>query len=108
MDCTAPTACLHLFTVNFVDSEFKLQTRCLQTLEVPEDHDASSLKEVLASMFQGWKISNKICRATTDNVGNTVIAVGLLGIEDFPCVAHTMQLSIKKGLNVTRVQRFLG
>ena len=95
-------------TVHFVDSGFKTQSRCLQTLEVPQDHDASSLKDVLASLFQSWKITEKVCGATTDNGRNIVNAVGLLGIEHFPCVAHTLQLSIKNGLEVTRVQRVLG
>ena len=94
-------------TVHFIDSEFKLQSRCLQTLEVPQDHSAGSLKEVLASMFQAWNISDKVCGAITDNGGNIVNAVGLLGIEHFPCMAHTLQLSIKRGLNVVRVQRVL-
>ena len=96
------------FTVNSVDNDFKLQSRCLQTLEIPQDRDANSLKEVLFSMFQSWNISEKVCGATTDNCGNIVNAVGLLGIEHMPCVAHTLQLSIKDGLAVTRVQQVLG
>ena len=73
-----------LFTVHFVESEFKMQARCLQTLEVPQDHDASFLKEVLLTLFRSWKISEKVCGATTDNGQNIVNAVGLLGIEHFP------------------------
>lgn len=59
-------------------------------------------------MFQSWNISEKVCGATTDNCGNIVNAVVLLGIEHIPCVAHTLQLSIKDGLAITRVQRILG
>lgn len=59
-------------------------------------------------MFQSWNISEKVCGATTDNCGNIVNAVVLLGIEHIPCVAHTLQLSIKDGLAITRVQRVLG
>ena len=61
------------FTVHFIDSEFKMQSRCLQTLEVPQDHDDSSLKEVLSSLFDSWKISVKVCGATTDNDQNIVL-----------------------------------
>ena len=95
-------------TVHFVNDEFKLQSRCLQTLEILQDHNASSLKEVLSSMFEAWNISEKVCGATTDNGTNIVNAFGLLGLEHFPCVAHTLQLSIKRGLDVTAVQRVLG
>ena len=39
-------------TVHFVNDEFKLQSRCLQTLEILQDHNASSLKEVLSSCLR--------------------------------------------------------
>ena len=39
-------------TVHFIDIGFELQPKCLQTLEVPQDHNASSLMEVLDSMLK--------------------------------------------------------
>ena len=95
-------------TAHFVDSDFKHHSKCLQTLEIPQDHDASSLKDVLTSMFEDWKIAGKVCGGITDNASNMVNAFRLMGIEHFPCVAHTLQLSIGRGLGVTRVQRVLG
>ena len=95
-------------TVHFIDIDFELQSKCLQTLEVPQDHNASSLTEVLDSMLKDWNISEKVCGGTTDNGSNIVNAIGLLEIEHFPCFAHTSQLSIKNGLNIPRVQRVLG
>ena len=94
--------------VHFVDNDFNLESKCLQIQEIPQNHDASSLKEVLDSMLKDWSISEKVCGGITDNAGNIVNAIGLLGIEHFPCVAHTLQLSIKNGLTVSRVQRVLG
>ena len=94
-------------TAHFVNNDFKHQSRCLQTLEIPQDHDATSLKDVLSSMFHDWKIAGKLCGGITDNASNMVNAFRLLVIDHFPCVAHTLQLSIGKGLNVTRVQRVL-
>ena len=95
-------------TVHFVDDNFDLQCKCLQTLEIPQDHTASSLSEVLKSMLQDWSISEKVCAGITDNASNIVNAIGLMGIEHFPCFAHTLQLGIKHGLEVQRVQRVLG
>ena len=95
-------------TAHFVDSDFKHHSKCLQTLEIPQDHDASSLKDVLSSMFEDWKIAGKVCGGITDNASNMVNAFRLMGIKHFPCVAHTLQLSIGRGLGVTRVQRVLG
>ena len=95
-------------TVHFVDIDFELQSKCLQTLKVSQDHNASSLMEVLDSMLKDWNISEKVCGGITDNGSNTVNAIGLMEIEHFPCFAHTLQLSIKNGFNVPRVQRVLG
>lgn len=94
-------------TIHFVCTDFKLQSKCLQTLEIPQDHTAASLQEVLSDMFKAWSLSNKVCGATTDNCGNIVNAVGLLGLEHVPCVAHTLQLSIKRGLEIPAVNRVL-
>ena len=95
-------------TVHFIDDNFVLQSKCLQTLEVPQDHDAVSLKDVLSAMFTNWKIKEKVCGGITDNGSNIVNALSLLKIDHFPCIAHTLQLAINKGLKVTRVQRIIG
>ena len=76
-------------TVNFIDADFKLQSVCLKTLEVPQDHDAGSLHGVVCSTLQDWKISDKVFCGTTDNGQSIGNAIGLLGIEHFPCIAHT-------------------
>ena len=94
-------------TVHFVDTNFKLHSKCLQTLEIPQDHTAASLQDVLSDMFKSWSLSDKVCGATTDNCGNIVNAVGLLGLEHVPCIAHTLQLSIKRGLDLPAVNKVL-
>ena len=81
-------------TVHYINAEFKLNSKCLQTFEISTDHSATSLEEVLSSLLCSWNISDKVCGATTDNASNMVNAIGLLGIQHFPCVAHTLQLSI--------------
>ena len=95
-------------TVHFVDEGFTFQSKCLQTMEVTQDHTAESLKEVLTDMLSSWKISSKVNGAVTDNASNMVNTFRLLGIQHFPCIAHTLQLAIQKGLDLTRVQRVLG
>ena len=94
--------------MHFVDSDFKHHSKCLQTLEIPHNHDASSLEDVLSSMFNDWKITGKVCGGITDNASNMVNTFRLLSVQHFPCVALTLQLSIGRGLDVRRVQRVLG
>uniref|UniRef100_A0A1X7SLU2 DUF659 domain-containing protein n=1 Tax=Amphimedon queenslandica TaxID=400682 RepID=A0A1X7SLU2_AMPQE len=96
-------------TVHYVNEYFKLQSKCLQTQEVTTDHTSISIEAVLSSMLSSWNIRDKVCGATTDNASNMVNAIRILaGIQHFPCVAHTLQLSVKSGLNVSHVQRVLG
>ena len=92
----------------FIDRNFTLQSKCLQTLEVPQDHDAASLKDVISTMLSNWKIKDKVCGGITDNGSNIVSAFRLLKIDHFPCIAHTLQLAVNKGLKVARVQRIIG
>ena len=91
-------------TAHFVDSEFSLKSFCLDTIEVVQDHSAQSICDVLSTMFQSWNISHNVFCATTDNAANIVNAASLLGIEHFPCFAHTLQLSVKKALDVQNVR----
>ena len=95
-------------TVHFIDGNFTLQSKCLQTLEVPQDHDAASLKDVISTMLSNWKIKDKVCGGITDNSSNIISAFRLLKIDHFPCMAHTLQLAVSKGLKVARVQRIIG
>ena len=81
-----------------------LATYCmLEDTWSPQDNDAQSLHGVLCSMLQDWKISDKVFCWTTDNGQNIVNATQLLGIEHFPCIAHTLQLAIMKALQVPKV-----
>ena len=68
-------------TVHFIDRNLTLQSKCLQTLEVPQDHDAASLKDVISTMLSNWKIKDKVCGGITDNGSNIVSAFRLLKID---------------------------
>ena len=72
-------------TVHFVDSLKFVQTSLyLQTLEIPKDHTADAIQQVLSSMFEEWDISSKVFGATTDNGLNIVNAIELLSLEHSP------------------------
>ena len=58
-------------------------------------------------MFEEWDISSKVFRATTDNGQNIVTAIELLSLEHFPCLAHTLQLAIKKVYAISKVHMII-
>ena len=94
-------------TVHFVDSlslKFVLNSMCLQTLGIPKEHTTVAIQQVLSSMFEEWNISLKVFGAITDN-GHNVIE--LLSLEPFPCLAHTLQLAIKKVYAILKVHTII-
>ena len=62
---------------------------------------------VLSFMFKSRSISEKVRMWCHNCCSNIVNAIGLLGIEHNPCVAH-MQFSNQNGLKVMTVQQVLG
>ena len=81
-------------TVHFVDKGFAFLSKCLQTMEITQDHTAESLKEVLTDMLSSWKISSKVCGAVTDNASNIVNTFRLLGIQHFSLINVLMKLNV--------------
>jgi len=63
------------YSVHFIDNDWVLQSRCLQTLFVPKDHNANNLSEVLAETLAQWRLEagQQVC-ITTDN-GSNIICV---------------------------------
>ena len=76
-------ACISL-TVHFVDTSFQMRSRCLQTLEILQDHSADSISEVLSEMLIDWKIKERIIGATTDNAKNITNAIEQMDIQHLP------------------------
>ena len=80
-----------------------------QCKEVAEDHNAESLASVLQNIFEDWKITGKVYGATTDNGGNIVNAcVNHLKLMHMLCIGHTLQLAVKRALEINRAKRVLG
>ena len=58
-------------TVHFVDKEWVLQSSCLQTLFVPENHTVENLVPVLQGVLESWGLpENQLACATTNNGTN--------------------------------------
>lgn len=51
------------------------------------------------------RLSEKVVGMTTDNARNIVAASAQLSWLRLPCVAHTLQLAVNAGLNISAVQR---
>jgi hypothetical protein len=94
------------FTVHYVDSNWDLQTHCLQTQYLPSDHTGEVIMESLTEILNNWNldITNHVC-ITTDSGSNVIRACRLLGWKRISCFGHNLDLAIRKGLEDPRVDR---
>ena len=63
-----------ILTCHFIDTEWKMQSICLQTRHCPESHTAEYVKEILKEAFQEWKLNDKVITGVIDNAKNMVNA----------------------------------
>ena len=64
------------YTVHNIDPQWILQSRCLQTLLVPQDYNADNLADVMTETLTNWSLDpvNQVC-VTTDNESNIICAI---------------------------------
>ena len=91
------------YTIHFIDDEWKLQARCLQTQFLPEDHTGANLAEAMSAALESWELStqNQVC-LTTDNGANIVCAANLLSWPRLSCFGHNLHLAITNSLKEDR------
>ena len=98
------------YTVHFIDNEWTLKTRCLETY-MPQDHTADNLAEAMVNMLESWNldVSKQVC-LTTDNGSNVTCAtICRLSWNHLPCFGHNLNLGVTKSIkDDTRVSHASG
>lgn len=104
--CTSePYLC---FTIHYVDTQWNLQTHCLQAHYLPEDHTGVQLQDALSVTLEQWDLNeSKLTAITTDSASNIKLACQLLKWRRLSCFGHNLDLAINKGLNDNRIERAL-
>ena len=98
------------YTVHYITKDWKLQSKCLQTLFMHEDHNGENLAESLKSVLESWGVqeSKQVC-LTTGNGSNLVRALHLLNWLHIPCFGHNLHLAITNAIkDDSRVSRAIG
>jgi hypothetical protein len=86
-------------TCSFIDENFHLQEIVLACKRLEYPHTSEAIKELLLSIFTTWNIKSKVFTYTTDNGSNMVKLSKIIShLKHIPCVAHTIQLVVGKGL----------
>jgi len=96
-------------TVHYIDEEWNLCGNILHTAEITAEHTAVNLSSELKNSLAKWDLSEeKLVAVITDNARNIVNAIELLHWQHFGCFAHTLQLGVKKVMELTPVAKALG
>lgn len=98
------------YTVHYIDSQWKFQSKCLQTHFLPEDHTSDVIAESLTTTLESWMLmaEKQVC-LTTDSGSNVIKAAKDMKWLRLSCFGHNLHLAITKSLNHdARVSRALG
>ena len=93
-------------TAHFIDDEWKLNSKVLSTVGMPEQHTGKNIADRLRQLVLQWNIEeDNISAVVHDNARNMDTALYELGWPDVPCFAHTLQLAVSNGLALSDVSR---
>lgn len=82
-------------TIHYIDGNFAMKSRCLQTSFFPQDHTGESIAQGLREAMASWSLQEErlVC-ITTDNGSNVVKAASLNKWTRLQCFGHRLHLAI--------------
>jgi len=83
---------MNSFTVHWPDKNWERKSAILHCARITGSHTASNIKAIIQSMVQSWQLTDHVHVVLCDK---GIMEAGLLSVG---CVAHTFQLSVKRGL----------
>ncbi|KAK9521488.1 hypothetical protein VZT92_021289 [Zoarces viviparus] len=86
-------------TCHFVGEKTTLSSVLLGVQAFPQSHTAVHIARVKASLMEEWGIVNKVTCMVTDGAPNMVACVRELKLRHHICIAHTLNLIVKKALD---------
>ena len=90
-------------TAHYVDDQFNLQSKVLQTKVLNEKHTGENISVALNAALKSWQISEKGSVITTDNASNMGRAISISDIDlQKGCFAHTLDLAAKKAVELAK------
>ena len=94
------------YTCHFIDHQWEVQSFCLQTHYLPQDHTGENSKEALSDTLLQWNLDqSKQVGITTDSGSNVKLACELLRWRRLSCFGYNLNLAFGKGLNDGCIQQ---
>lgn len=97
------------YTIHFIDNSWQLQSFCLDTIPLFQDHTGQNIAEAIKDILENWELSpDNLVATTTDNGSNFIAGMAVLEWTRISCFGHNLDLAINKSLNIARIQRAIG
>ena len=93
-------------TAHYISREWKYRSVVLATRQLDSHHTGKNIADALEKIQREFKI-RKLAGLTTDNASNMKVAGSQLGIIQWPCFSHTLQLAISEGLKIVSIKKAL-
>ncbi|XP_076869612.1 E3 SUMO-protein ligase ZBED1-like [Brachyhypopomus gauderio] len=90
-------------TCHFIDDNTCLKSTLLGVVKFPQAHTAENLACVKSSLMEEWGIKSKVTCLVTDGASNMIACGKNLKLRHAVCIAHTLNLVVKKALELTPV-----
>ncbi|XP_056116949.1 E3 SUMO-protein ligase ZBED1-like [Rhinichthys klamathensis goyatoka] len=93
-------------TAHFINDVRELKDVILKTAEAQKSHTAENVAECISNILGEYNVSREsVLSITTDNAANYINAVERrLQVVNVPCMAHTINLAVRKGLAVRAIE----
>ncbi|KAM4584791.1 E3 SUMO-protein ligase ZBED1-like [Odontesthes bonariensis] len=93
-------------TAHWINDDWEIINSVLQTKELKVSHTAENVSQCLTDILDVYGLKREsVISVTTDNASNYVNAIEKhLEMVNIPCVAHTINLAVRKGLGVRAIE----
>ena len=94
-------------TAHWISDDWKMHDLVLKTPELPGSHTAEHVAGCIKEILDEYNIAGgAVTAVSTDNAANYVNAVERhLMTTNIPCMAHTINLAVRKGLAVRAIEK---
>ena len=100
------TESYNTMTVHYIDSDFQLQSKVLDTKMSRERHTAENLSKMMAEAVATWEMKDPV--SVTDNASNITKACSELPYSHLGCFDHLLNLAVNRCLAVPEVSSPVG
>ena len=94
------------YTIHFITRDWSLESFCLDTVPLFEDHTGQNIGEAIQDILMNWNLSpDSLVATTTDNGSNFIAGMDLMGWTRLSCFGHNLDLAINQALSVPIIQQ---